>query len=125
MGLGFLRYVLLTLAPDFGLIETEFDKLLRFIARHQTSMSASPIPPSGHIPPAFLQTLVELESAVNDTIASEKSASKKMAPVKAKAVSSMRQALRKKAKEFELLLKTYNEVSYRGRVKASAKALAD
>lgn len=75
-------------------------------------MSASHIAPAGHIPPAFLQILGELEQSITDTLASEKTASKKMAPVKAKAVSSLRQALRKKAKEFETLLKTYNEVRH-------------
>jgi translation initiation factor 3 subunit C len=89
----------------------EFDKLLRFITRHQTAMSASPIPPAGHIPPAFLQILVELEQGVTDTISAEKSASKKMAPVKAKALNGLRQTIKKKAKEFEVILKTYNEVS--------------
>jgi hypothetical protein len=74
-------------------------------------MAASPIPPSGHIPPAFLQTLVELDKGIADVIASEKNANKKMAAGKSKAVSSMKQALKKKAKEFEILLKTYNEVS--------------
>jgi translation initiation factor 3 subunit C len=75
-------------------------------------MAASPIPPSGHIPPAFLQTLVELEQGITSVLASEKNATKKMAAGKSKAVSSMRQALKKKAKEFELLLKTYNEVGW-------------
>lgn len=74
-------------------------------------MAASPIPPSGHIPPSFLQTLVELDKGIADVIASEKNANKKMAAGKSKAVSSMKQALKKKSKEFEILLKTYNEVS--------------
>lgn len=74
-------------------------------------MISSPIPPAGHIPPAFLETLVSLEASVNKTIASEKSATKKMAPAKAKAVNGMKQSLKKKAKEFEAILATYNEVS--------------
>lgn len=74
-------------------------------------MVASPIPPSGHIPPQFLSTLVDLDTVVNKTIASEKSAAKKMAPVKAKALNGMKQTLKKKAKEFEGVLKTYNEVT--------------
>lgn len=86
------------------------DKLLRFIARHQTSMLSSPIPPSGHIPPAFLRCLVELNQSVNRTITEEKTAAKKMAPVKAKALNGLKQALKKKAKEFEAVLKTYEEV---------------
>ena len=88
----------------------ELDKLQRFIARHQVAMISSPIPPAGHIPPPFLQTLVDLEKSVNDTIAAEKASAKKMAPVKAKALNGMRQTLKKKAKEFELTLKTFNEV---------------
>ena len=89
----------------------ELDKLLRFIARHQITIIASPIPASGHIPPAFLRTLVELERAVNDTITAEKAGAKKMAPVKAKALNGMKQTLRKKTKEFELYLQPYSEVS--------------
>lgn len=72
-------------------------------------MLSSPIPPAGHIPTQFLQTLVELEDAVNKTIASEKSAAKKMAPIKAKALNGMKQTLKKKGKEFEGVLKVYNE----------------
>lgn len=88
---------------------TELDKLLRFISRHLASMVSSAIPPSGHIPPSFVQTLVELEQAVNATFNAEKSAAKKMAPVKSKALTGMRQTLKKRAKEFEGTLKTYND----------------
>ncbi len=78
-------------------------------------MISSPIPPSGHVPPAFLQILLELESGVSKTIASEKAAAKKMPPVKAKALNGMRQVLKKKMKEFEAVLTIYNEVSTRFR----------
>ena len=74
-------------------------------------MISSPIPPSGHIPPPFLQCLVELEAGVTDTIATEKVSTKKMAPVKAKALTGMRQTLKKKMKEFEAVLRTYSEAS--------------
>ncbi|ORX37992.1 eukaryotic translation initiation factor 3 subunit 8 N-terminus-domain-containing protein [Kockovaella imperatae] len=94
-------------ANDWVLASSELDKLNRFIARHQTAMVASPIPAAGHIPPAFLRTLVELETAVTSTISAEKGATKKMAPVKAKALSGMKQTLKKKAKEFELTLGQY------------------
>ena len=100
--------MLFTLAE---LTAAELDKLLRFITRHQTSMISSPIPSSGHIPPAFLQCLVELEAGVTDTIATEKVSTKKMAPVKAKALNGMRQTLKKKMKEFEAVLRVYNEAS--------------
>jgi translation initiation factor 3 subunit C len=96
-------------ACDWVAASNELEKLLRFIQRHQTSMLASPIPPAGHIPPAFLQTITELDTAVNDTIKGEKSAAKKMPGGKSKALNSMKQTLKKKLKEFETVVATYNE----------------
>lgn len=110
MGSRQQRYVACCCHVDIPMLMTELDKLLRFIARHQVSMISSPIPPSGHIPPAFLETLVSLESGVSKTIASEKSAGKKMAPAKGKALNIMKQTLKKKIKEFEAVVATYNEV---------------
>lgn len=98
-------------ANDWVLANSEMDKLLRFIARHQTAMISSTIPPAGHIPPAFFSTLIELDEAVSSTIKSEKSATKKMNPVKAKALNGMKQTLKKKVKEFEASLQSYKEVS--------------
>ncbi|WVQ79460.1 eukaryotic translation initiation factor 3 subunit C [Cryptococcus sp. DSM 104549] len=94
---------------DWVLASGELDKLFRFITRHLVTIVASPIPPAGHIPPAFLETIVSLEADVTKTIASEKSAGKKMAPAKAKALNGMKQTLKKKSKEFEGPLKSYNE----------------
>ena len=76
-------------------------------------MSASSIPPAGHLPPAFLQVLVELDENVTSTLAAEKKASKKMAATQAKAVNSIRQTLKKKVKELEQVLATYKEVRSR------------
>ena len=73
-------------------------------------MVSSPIPPAGHIPPQFLGTLVELDSDVATTFAAEKSATKKMPAPKSKALTAMRQTLKKKGKEFELVLETYKSV---------------
>ncbi|OCF43476.1 eukaryotic translation initiation factor 3 subunit C [Kwoniella heveanensis CBS 569] len=94
---------------DWVLASTELDKVFRFIQRHQLTLVASPIPAAGHIPPGFLEILVSLEGDVNKTISAEKSAAKKMAPAKAKALNGMKQTLKKKSKEFEGVLKTYNE----------------
>ncbi|WVR08286.1 eukaryotic translation initiation factor 3 subunit C [Kwoniella sp. DSM 27419] len=94
---------------DWVLASTELDKVFRFIQRHQLTLVASPIPAAGHIPPSFLEIIVSLEGDVNKTIAGEKSAAKKMQPAKAKALNGMKQTLKKKAKEFENVLKTYNE----------------
>lgn len=90
--------------------QTELDKLLRFITRHQTSMVSSPIPPAGHIPPQFLQTIVDLDAGVTKTVAAEKSATKKMTGAKAKAVTGLKQTIKKKNKEFEMVLSTFKEV---------------
>lgn len=73
-------------------------------------MASSPIPPAGHIPPQFLATIVDLDSGVTSTYASEKNASKKMPAPKSKALNGMRQTLKKKNKEFEGVLETYNKV---------------
>ena len=70
-------------------------------------MLSSAIPPAGHIPPAFLETITDLEAAVSKTIASEKSAAKKMAPAKGKALNGMKQTIKKKSKEFEIALQQY------------------
>jgi hypothetical protein len=73
-------------------------------------MVSSPIPPAGHIPPQFLQTLVDLDAGVTKTVAAEKSATKKMTGAKAKAVTGLKQTIKKKNKEFEMVLSTFKEV---------------
>ncbi|WVQ66549.1 eukaryotic translation initiation factor 3 subunit C [Kwoniella botswanensis] len=94
---------------DWVLASTELDKVFRFIQRHQVTVVATTVSAAGHIPPRFLEILVSLEKDVNETIASEKSAKKKMAPAKAKALNGLKQTLKKKQKEFEAVLKTYIE----------------
>ncbi|KAK8849451.1 eukaryotic translation initiation factor 3 subunit C [Kwoniella newhampshirensis] len=94
---------------DWVLASTELDKVFRFISRHQLTIVASPIPAAGHIPPQYLEILVSLDADVTKTLAAEKSASKKMAPGKAKALNGIKQTLKKKSKEFEGWLKTYTE----------------
>jgi hypothetical protein len=73
-------------------------------------MVSSPIPPAGHIPPQFLQTIVDLDAGVTKTVAAEKSATKKMTGAKAKAVTGLKQTIKKKNKEFEMVLSTFKEV---------------
>lgn len=96
-------------ASDWVAANNELDKLLRFIQRHQTLMLSSPIPPAGHYPPAFLQTITELDTAVNETIKAEKSATKKMPANKGKALNSMKQTLKKKIKEYENVVAEYTK----------------
>lgn len=75
-------------------------------------MVSSPIPPAGHIPPQFLQTIVDLDEGVTKTVAAEKTATKKMTGAKAKAVTGLKQTIKKKNKEFELVLATFKEVRW-------------
>ncbi|WWC93074.1 eukaryotic translation initiation factor 3 subunit C [Kwoniella dendrophila CBS 6074] len=96
---------------DWVLASTELDKVFRFIQRHQVTVVATTVSAAGHIPPRFLEILVSLEKDVNETILSEKSAKKKMAPAKAKALNGLKQTLKKKQKEFENVLKSYIEDS--------------
>ncbi|WRT69433.1 eukaryotic translation initiation factor 3 subunit C [Kwoniella shivajii] len=94
---------------DWVLASSELDKVFRFIQRHQVTVVATTVSAAGHIPPRFLEILVSLEKDVNDTLTAEKSAKKKMAPGKAKALNGMKQTLKKKQKEFEAVLKIYLE----------------
>lgn len=96
-------------ASDWVVASGELEKLIRFITRHQTLMLSSPIPPAGHIPPAFLATMVDLDESVNATLKADKSAAKKMPGNKNKALNSMRQTLKKKTKEFETVLEEYKK----------------
>jgi translation initiation factor 3 subunit C len=109
-------------ACDWVAANNELDKLLRFITRHHASMLASSTPPAGHIPPAFLGAITELDDVVNETIKSEKSAKKKMPANKGKAINSIRQTLKKQLKTFETQIEQYKKDS-EAYAEAYAKAI--
>lgn len=81
----------------------EFDKLLRLVQRQ--SNLAEPIPPF------FIKTLINLESSLNAALAKEKEAKKKMSPMNARALNSMKQKIRKTVKEYEQETRDYQAVN--------------
>ncbi|KAF9241170.1 eukaryotic translation initiation factor 3 subunit 8 N-terminus-domain-containing protein [Melanogaster broomeanus] len=86
---------------DWVVISAEFDKLIRLVQRQ--SNAAEPIPPF------FLKTLGSLENSLNAALAKEKEAKKKMNAVNARALNSMKQKVKKSAKEYEKEIHQYQD----------------
>ncbi|KAG1781289.1 eukaryotic translation initiation factor 3 subunit 8 N-terminus-domain-containing protein [Suillus placidus] len=84
---------------DWVAISNEFDKLLRLVQRQ--SNAAEPLPPF------FVKTLLSLENSLNAALVKEKEAKKKMNATNARALNSMKQKVRKTAKEFEKEVQQY------------------
>ncbi|KAG1856517.1 eukaryotic translation initiation factor 3 subunit 8 [Suillus tomentosus] len=84
---------------DWVAISNEFDKLLRLVQRQ--SNAAEPLPPF------FVKTLLSLEDSLNAALMKEKEAKKKMNATNARALNSMKQKVRKTAKEFEKEVQQY------------------
>jgi hypothetical protein len=85
----------------------EYDKLTRMVQRQQNV--AEPLPPF------YVRTLISLEAALNAAIAKEKEAKKKMNASNARALTAMKQKVRKTVKEYEKEIKQYNDVhGFRG-----------
>ncbi|KAI0292331.1 eukaryotic translation initiation factor 3 subunit 8 [Multifurca ochricompacta] len=61
------------------------------------------------VPPFYIRTLVSLEAALNATLAKEKEAKKKMNASNARALTAMKQKVRKTVKEYEKEIKQYND----------------
>jgi translation initiation factor 3 subunit C len=81
----------------------EFDKLVRMIQRHHNV--------SEIVPAFFIKSVVNLETSINNTVQKEKEAKKKMNPSSAKALTAMKQKIKKTLKEYETAVKKYHEVS--------------
>ena len=71
--------------------DIEFDKLVRMVQRQQNV--AEPVPPF------YIRTLVNLESSLNAAIAKEKEAKKKMNASNARAMTAMKQKVKKIVQE--------------------------
>ncbi|KAI5890829.1 uncharacterized protein SCHCODRAFT_02584500 [Schizophyllum commune H4-8] len=84
---------------DWVAISNEFDKLVRLVQRQ--SNVAEPIPSF------YIRTLVELEGNLNKALAKEKEAKKKMNATNARALTAMKQKVRKAIKEQEDAVKRY------------------
>lgn len=62
------------------------------------------------VTPFFLRTLVSMESALNAAVAKDKESKKKMNASNARALTAMKQKVKKTSKEFEAELKRFQEV---------------
>lgn len=82
---------------DWTAISTEFDKLLRMIQKQQNVGEP--------IPPFFIRTITELETSVTD--AQSKDAKKKMNATNARALTAMKQKVKKTLKDFDEDVKKY------------------
>lgn len=63
------------------------------------------------VPPFYIQTLISLEGSINTTVAKEKEAKKKMNATNAKALTAVKQKVKKALKEYEFEVKKYQTVS--------------
>ncbi|KAA1472862.1 eukaryotic translation initiation factor 3 subunit 8 [Dentipellis sp. KUC8613] len=86
---------------DWVAISTEFDKLTRMVQRQQNM--------SEPMPPFFIRTLVSLESSLNLALSKEKEAKKKMNASNARALTAMKQKVKKGVKEYEKEVKLFQE----------------
>ncbi|KDR75447.1 hypothetical protein GALMADRAFT_249506 [Galerina marginata CBS 339.88] len=86
---------------DWMAISNEFDKLVRMIQRQHNL--------SEPVPAFYVRTLVNLESSINNTLQKEKEAKKKMNASNAKALTAMKQKIKKAVKEYETDVKKYQE----------------
>ncbi|KAH9961617.1 eukaryotic translation initiation factor 3 subunit 8 [Russula dissimulans] len=86
---------------DWIAISSEYDKLTRMVQRQQNI--AEPVPPF------YIRTLISLEAALNAALTKEKEAKKKMNASNARALTAMKQKVRKTVKEYEKEIKQYND----------------
>ncbi len=87
---------------QYVLFYAEFDKLVRMAQRQQNV--AEPVPPF------YLRTLIDLEKSLNAAVAKDKESKEKMNASNARALTAVKQKVKKVVKEFESELKRYQEV---------------
>jgi translation initiation factor 3 subunit C len=81
---------------------TEFDKLGRMIQKQHALVYS--------IPSLYIRTLLSLDESLGSAIAREKEAKKKMNATNAKALTAMKQKVKKALKEYEQEIKSFQEV---------------
>ncbi|KAI8993922.1 eukaryotic translation initiation factor 3 subunit 8 [Trametes punicea] len=86
---------------DWVAISNEFDKLVRMVQRQQNV--------SEPVPPFFIRTLANLETSLNAAVAKDKESKKKMNASNARALTAMKQKVKKISKEYEQELKRFQE----------------
>ncbi|KAL0956288.1 hypothetical protein HGRIS_002446 [Hohenbuehelia grisea] len=84
---------------DWVAISNEYDKLTRMVQK-QSNVSEP-------IPPFYIRTLSSLETSVNNAQTKEKEAKKKMNATNAKALTAMKQKVKKALKEYEREVKLF------------------
>lgn len=84
------------------MIILEFDKLARMVQRQQNV--------SEPVPPFYIRTLVNLENSLNVAVAKDKESKKKMNASNARALTAVKQKVKKLLKEFEKEVKRFQEV---------------
>ncbi len=62
------------------------------------------------IPPFYIRTLIGMEASLNNALAKEKEAKKKMNATNAKALTAMKQKVKKASKEYEIDIQKYHTV---------------
>ena len=80
----------------------EFDKLGRMVQRQQNV--------SEPVPAFFIRTIVSLEDSINQAVAKDKESKKKMNASNARALTAVKQKVKKLLKEFEKDVKRFQEV---------------
>ncbi|KAI0645893.1 eukaryotic translation initiation factor 3 subunit 8 [Trametes meyenii] len=86
---------------DWVAISNEFDKLVRLVQRQQNV--------SEPVPPFFIRTLTNLENSLTAAVAKDKESKKKMNASNARALTAMKQKVKKVGKEYERDLKRFQE----------------
>ncbi|KAG6813323.1 hypothetical protein H0H92_012136 [Tricholoma furcatifolium] len=86
---------------DWVAISNEFDKLARMVQRQHNV--AEPVAPF------YIQTVVNLEASINTAASKEKEAKKKMNATNAKALTAIKQKVKKALKEYEVEVKKFQE----------------
>ncbi|KAH9485328.1 Eukaryotic translation initiation factor 3 subunit C [Psilocybe cubensis] len=86
---------------DWMAISNEFDKLVRMVQRQHNL--------SEPIPAFYIRTLVNLETSINTALQKEKEAKKKMNVSNAKALTAMKQKIKKAIKDNESEVRKYQE----------------
>ncbi|KAI0029213.1 eukaryotic translation initiation factor 3 subunit 8 [Vararia minispora EC-137] len=86
---------------DWTAIQNEFDKLTRMVQRQQNM--------SEPVPSFFIRTLASLEASVNDALIREKESKKKMNALNARALTAMKQKVKKMTKEYEQDIRSFQQ----------------
>ncbi|EEP77355.1 conserved hypothetical protein [Uncinocarpus reesii 1704] len=85
---------------DWAVISTEFDKLNRQVAK---------IAQSGPTPKLYIKAIADLEDFLNETIAKQKTSTKKMNASNAKGLNAVKQRIKKNNKDYTTEIDKYRE----------------